>query len=174
MTSSPRMFPFEQLAKVGRDELAIHGAIARQLAARSRGARFELAGGRLEKLVSGPVRVTSIRRAAPAFDPNAVHAELRFGSHAIAVAASGAIRVITQRLLGGPDEIAAPRPPTAAEHAIWALLLAAAVADARIAADVWPLSEAARTIHERALMTLQREIAEREERIGRGGMIVEE
>ncbi|MBP9089361.1 MAG: FliM/FliN family flagellar motor switch protein [Kofleriaceae bacterium] len=38
------------------------------------------------------------------------------------------LRRITQRLLGGPAEMAAPRPATAAEHAVWAFLVSAMVA----------------------------------------------
>lgn len=38
------------------------------------------------------------------------------------------LRRITQRLLGGPDEMAAPRPATAAEHAVWAFVASAIVA----------------------------------------------
>ncbi len=106
---------------------------------------------RVERLLGGQVRLISIRRSRGTFDPHPALAELRLGSHSIVVAASGGLRGIAQRILGGADELPAPRPPTTAEHAIWALILAALVADAGIAGDVWPLEAAARERHERAL-----------------------
>ena len=49
-----------------------------------------------------------------------------------------AVRQIAQRLLGGPDELAAARPLTIVERSIWALVVATAVEDLGIAAEVWP------------------------------------
>ena len=50
----------------------------------------------------------------------------------------GILRALAQRLLGGPEELAAPRPPGAIEHALWALAVAAAVEDLGIEGEVWP------------------------------------
>jgi len=74
-------------------------------------------------------------------DPHAALAEVRAGGASIVLCASpGPVRAIAQRLLGGPAELAAPRPLGAIEQAIWALAVAAAVEDAGIAAEVWPLA----------------------------------
>jgi hypothetical protein len=72
-------------------------------------------------------------------DPHAALAEVRLGGVSIVVAGSSRpVRALAQRLLGGPAELDAPRPLSAAEHAIWALALAAAIEDTGIAAEVWP------------------------------------
>ena len=75
-------------------------------------------------------------------DPHAAIAEVRIGGSAFVLAgASRPVRALAQRLLGGPDELAAPRPLSTAEHAIWALALASAIEDTGVAAEVWPLVE---------------------------------
>jgi hypothetical protein len=48
------------------------------------------------------------------------------------------VRALAQRLLGGSAELDAARPPTVAEHAIWALAVGAALADLGVSAEVWP------------------------------------
>jgi flagellar motor switch/type III secretory pathway protein FliN len=55
------------------------------------------------------------------------------------------VRALAQRLLRGPAELEAPRPLTVVEQAIWALAVAAALADLDAAGEVWPL-EAARPV----------------------------
>lgn len=116
---------------MSRADAAIESAIARWIAVRPLGARTaELAGG--------PVRVEVVGLGG-AIDPHAAIAELRIGGLSIPMAAAGRpIRRLAQRLLGGPDELDAPRPLTAAEHAIWALVLAAAIEDTGVSAEVWP------------------------------------
>jgi flagellar motor switch/type III secretory pathway protein FliN len=47
------------------------------------------------------------------------------------------VRTIVQRVLGGPNELPAPRPLGAVEHAIWALVVAAAIEDLAIAGEVF-------------------------------------
>ena len=136
-------FPFERLRRVTRREAALESAIARWLAARPPGA----AGGRLARLVGGRVRVRILGRAASAAgaagDPAAALAEVRAGGASIVLAASARpVRALAQRLLGGPEELAAPRPLSLAERGIWALAVAAAIEDAGIAAEVWPLAGA--------------------------------
>jgi flagellar motor switch/type III secretory pathway protein FliN len=80
----------------------------------------------------------------PSFDPHAALAEVRIGALSFVLAASSRpIRSLAQRLLSGPAELDAPRPLTVAEHAIWALVIAAAIEDTGIAAEVWPLGTAA-------------------------------
>lgn len=78
--------------------------------------------------------------ARGAFDPHAAVADVRIDGAAFVLAASSrSIRALAQRVLGGPAELDAPRPLTVTEHAIWALAIAAAIDDAGIAAEVWPL-----------------------------------
>jgi flagellar motor switch/type III secretory pathway protein FliN len=62
---------------------------------------------------------------------------------AIDVAGSSlAVRALVQRMLGGPEELAAPRPLGAFEQSLWSLLVAAALEDLGIAALVRPLGRA--------------------------------
>ncbi|MCX5741083.1 MAG: hypothetical protein NT062_01135, partial [Proteobacteria bacterium] len=71
------------------------------------------------------------------FDSFAAVAEVRIGGvHVLVVGEGGAIRTLAQRLLGGPVELAAPRPLTTVEHAIFALVIASALEDAGVRGDV--------------------------------------
>lgn len=143
----------------------IESAIARQLQGR-RG------GWRLAKLV-GPVKVLRTSIVERGFDPHAAVCEVRWGTSSIAIAASGGLRAIAQRVLGGADEIAGPRPPTLAEQAVLAMLVAAALEDAGVPGEVWPLSEQAKAIHERELDAVARRVRlaiDQRERFGRGGL----
>ena len=124
---------------LSRRQAAIESALARWVAARP------LVGQLLPGLVGAPVRAQLVGTSeAPwRFDPDAALAEVRLaGVSIVLAAASRPVRAIAQRLLGGPEELAAARPLTLAEHAIWMLLAAAALADAGIAGDVWPATEA--------------------------------
>lgn len=96
-----------------------------------------VAAGQLGRLVGGAVRAELVGTVDQP-DPHAALAELRIGGASIVVAASGIpIRALAQRLLGGPVELAAPRPLSPAEHAIWVLVVAAALEDAGVAGEVW-------------------------------------
>lgn len=130
-------FPFHHLRTLSRREAAIESTLARWLAPRQLAARVaELAGG--------PVRARLTGLIPPAPDPHAALAEVRVhGAPIVLAASSGPVRALAQRLLGGPAELAAPRPLTVVEHAIWALAVAAALADLEVAAEVWPLVQAA-------------------------------
>jgi len=124
-------YPFDLLRRIRRDDAAIESAVARWLAAHPDGGR------RTTKLAGGPVRARVVGRAN-AVDPHAAIAVVRAGELAITAAASGtAIRALAQQLLGGPAELAAARPATPAEHALWALVVAAALEDLGIGGDVW-------------------------------------
>jgi hypothetical protein len=161
-------FPFERLPRVSREGAARQSALARQLAARPTGAR-------LAKLL-GAVRIVRIGEAFARFEPHGAIAEVRVGGTSIAVVASG-MRAIAQKLFGGPDELAAPRPATPAEHAALALVLATALADAGASAEVWPLSDAAREVVTRELVAaarLSKQALDERELIGRGGLISDE
>jgi flagellar motor switch/type III secretory pathway protein FliN len=124
-------YPFESLRRVSRPDAAIESMVARWLGARP-------IGDRLGKLVGGPVRV-ELGGGGGSVDPNAAVCEIRIGGAAVAARGSSmAVRQIAQQLLGGPAELAAPRPLGVIEHAIWALIVATAVEDLGIAAEVWP------------------------------------
>lgn len=143
MPASPPNFspyPFAALRRLTRREAALESAVARWLAARPLGAR-------VARLAGGPVRVSvaGVRGGVgeSLVGPHAAFAEVRAGGASIIVAASGGpIRALARRLLGGAEELGAPRPLGAVEQAIWALTVAAAAEDAGVAAEVWPLADA--------------------------------
>lgn len=128
-------------------DAAYLSTLARWIAARPLGAHVErLAGARLRARLVG-VATADAGDHQLALDPDAAHAEVRVGGAGFVVAgAARGVRALTQRLLGGPAELDAPRPLTAAEQAIWALAIAAAIEDTGVAAEVWPrpLAELAR------------------------------
>jgi hypothetical protein len=73
------------------------------------------------------------------FDPFAARCEVRVGGASIEVLGSSrAVRALAQRLLGGPAELAAPRPLTHVEQSLWALVVATALEDLAIAGEVIP------------------------------------
>jgi hypothetical protein len=118
------------LPKVSRDDVAFVGVLARWL-----GATGAL-GRRTAALVGGPVRARAITSRLG--DPDAARCELRIAGTSFELrGASAGVRRIAQRVLGGPTEIAAPRPLDAVEHAVWALVVAAALEDLGIAGEVW-------------------------------------
>lgn len=138
-------YPFAALRRVSRRDAALESLLAHWIAGRP-------LGERTARLAGGPVRVRLVGLRAGAVDPYAAHAELRIGGVAIALhAASGAIRALAQKLLGGPEELDAPRELTAAEQAIWALVVAAAIADTGVPAEVWPQIHVARAPREGGL-----------------------
>jgi hypothetical protein len=112
-------------------DAAFESAIARWLAVSAPSSR------RLAALAGGPVRATLVPPGA--LDPHAARAVIRAGGATIeAIGASAAVRWLAQRLLGGPPELPAPRPLGSAEHAIWALVVAAALEDLGVGGEVWP------------------------------------
>jgi hypothetical protein len=111
----------------------VQSLLARWLAVRPRSTK-------LENIV-GAVHVAL---AALHDDPNAARCTIRVGGASIeACASSAGIRRIAQNLLGGPDELAAPRPLTFAEEATWSLIVTTALEDLGVAAQVWPIATAA-------------------------------
>lgn len=128
-------FPFERLPRVRRRDAAFESALARWIVARP-------LGDRVARIVGAPVRARLVGTGARALDPYAGLAEVRLEGLSLLVAgSSAAVRRLAQRWLGGPAELEAPRPLTAAEHAIWALAIAAAIEDTGVPAEVWPLAE---------------------------------
>jgi flagellar motor switch/type III secretory pathway protein FliN len=118
------------LPKVARREVAVINALASWLGASG------AIGRRTAALVGGPVTARGIAPATSA--AFAARCELRVRGVSIEVRGGNAgVRAIAQRVLGGPNELAAPRPLGAVEHAIWALAVAAAVEDLAIAGEVF-------------------------------------
>jgi flagellar motor switch/type III secretory pathway protein FliN len=127
-------FPFDDLPRLARDDVAITAALARWLAIRPKGRR-------LEALIGDPITLATTA-IATFDDSNAGSCAVRVTGATIEVRGTNAlVRRIAQRLLGGPAELAAARPLNAAEHAVWALVVAAAVEDLGIAGEVWPCDE---------------------------------
>ena len=125
-------FPFDRLRKLSRRDAGIESALACWIAPRQLGAK-------VAALAGGAVRARLIGVTPHVPDPHAAVAEVWYGGVPITLAASSRpVRALAQRLLGGPAELDAPRPLTVAEHAIWALAIAAALTDLGIAAEVWP------------------------------------
>lgn len=130
-------FPFQALRRVTAGQAALESALARWIAARP-------LGPRVAKLAGGPVRARVIGARTEAFDPHAGFAEVRIAGASLLVAcASRPIRALAQRLLGGPNELDASRALTAAEEAIWVLVIAAALEDTGVAGEVWPAAQRA-------------------------------
>ncbi len=129
-------FPFERLRHISRRDAALETTIARWIAATS----GPLA--RTTAVAGAPVEVRLIGLATAPADVHAALAEVRIRGGAFVIAAASApIRQLAGRLLGGLPELPAARPLAPTEHAIWALLVAAAIEDARLDAEVWPLLE---------------------------------
>jgi hypothetical protein len=118
------------LPKVARREVAVINTLASWLGATG------AIGRRVAALVGGPVTARGIAPATR--DAFAARCELRVRGVSIEVRGGNAgVRAIAQRVLGGPNELAAPRPLGAVEHSIWALVVAAAVEDLAIAGEVF-------------------------------------
>jgi flagellar motor switch/type III secretory pathway protein FliN len=128
-------YPFSRLRRLSRRGAQIESTVARWIGARSGGARSGRA--RLAKLV-GAVRAEVVASGGT-FDRFAARCEVRVHGAAIDVrGSSSAVRAIAQRLLGGPEELAAPRPLTIVERSIWSLVVATALEDLGVPGEVWP------------------------------------
>jgi flagellar motor switch/type III secretory pathway protein FliN len=143
-------YPFARVPRVSRERARIESVVARWLAARGQGKR-------LATLVGGPVRArvvpgdfdphgtafdphnAAFDRPGAAFDPYAATCIVK--AHGASIECRGsslAVRRIAQRLLGGPDELPAPRPLSVAEESIWSLVVATALEDLGVEGVVWP------------------------------------
>ena len=122
-------FPFDQLPRVPREGLAESNALARWLAVRP-------LGRRVATLVGGDATLAMGSGALE--DRYAATCELRVQGQTVFVrGASAFVRAFAQRVLGGPEEAAAPRPLTDVEQSMWVLLVAAAIEDLGIDGQVW-------------------------------------
>ncbi|HEY4238693.1 MAG TPA: FliM/FliN family flagellar motor switch protein [Kofleriaceae bacterium] len=132
MLPAPPKFP-----AVPRATLARQNALARWVHARP------LLGASASALAGAPVRVLAARVGA-AMDPHAAVSVVKLGADRFSVfGASILARKLAQRVLGGPSELAAPRPLTVAEHAIFAAFVAALLEDAGLPGEAWPLDSEA-------------------------------
>jgi hypothetical protein len=105
--------------KVDRIEARTGTAVARWLRPRATD-EVRFAGVR--------VRVRVVRVGAIALDPDGAVAVVRGGpAPVLAIGGGGLVRGLAQAILGGPDELAAARPPTVAEQAVWGLAVAAVI-----------------------------------------------
>ncbi|MGE5184271.1 MAG: FliM/FliN family flagellar motor switch protein [Acidobacteriota bacterium] len=117
-------YPWARVGRVSARDARLVSALARWIAAR------ELSGE--------VVRVGE----GVALDPHAPSCEVRLAGESIAVfGTAAAARALAQRTLGGPAELAAPRPLGVVEHALWALAVARVVRRLGVAAEVWPRVE---------------------------------
>jgi flagellar motor switch/type III secretory pathway protein FliN len=120
--------------RVPRDAARIGSAIARWAGPRA-------GTGSLDGIVVGgaPVtaRVVRVGGATATLDPDGAVATVRGGPEVVlAVGGGGLVRGLAQAILGGPAELAAARPPTAAEQAVWAYAVAAALDAAGVVGGV--------------------------------------
>lgn len=139
-------YPFDALRRLSRTSAALESVVARWAIARPVGAR-------LAKLIGAPARVRVLgvvegatsgsSMSGSSFDPFAALAEVRIHGQSFVVGASSAfVRELAQKRLYGPEELGAPRPLSIAEHALFAGFVAAAIVDATIPGEVWPVADA--------------------------------
>ena len=129
-------YPYARLPRIARRDAAVVSAIARWIAVRPLGERARRFG-------AVRARVVGIASAHP--DRDAALAEVRVDGLPIALAGSArAVRLIAQRMFGGPAELDAPRALSTVEHAVWALAIASVLADWDVAGEVFPLAETPR------------------------------
>jgi type III secretion protein Q len=127
----PRPFPWHALPRADRRA----GRLAAALAAWT-GARPDARRWADVPTAAGPARIRAGAArvlAGPALgralaDPSSAACALRIGTRAAYVVASGRlVRALAHAVLGGPDELAAPRAPTPAERGVLAFAVAAAL-----------------------------------------------
>jgi flagellar motor switch/type III secretory pathway protein FliN len=114
------LFPWSSLPKVERRALPALTALARWVDVRAApgGARVDALGGAVARVEHAAI-LGGEALAERLADPTAAVAALRgAGGVAYVVAPGQLVRRAAQRLLGGPDEIAGPRPLTGAERAV--------------------------------------------------------
>lgn len=118
---------------VSRRDLGFLNSIAGWLAIASQEGR---AFSRVEKLFGGQVVIREVA-SGRCEDLYAATCAARIGGESVEVRGShGAARHLAQYLLGGPEELPAPRPLGMVEQALWALATAAAAEDLGIACEV--------------------------------------
>lgn len=144
-------FPWHLVPVIGAADAAFGSALARWL-----GGRAHAGGAALAAVLGAPVAIRgdgvlpveaalagavdprgATQPAVARADADAAWAEVRIADACVWVSGDGlAVRAIAQRVLGGPAELAAPRPLVASEHAVFALVLATACEDLGAPTDV--------------------------------------
>ena len=126
MTPKFSAYPWQRVPRLDARDARLVSAIARWIAAREW-------AGEVVRIGDGV-----------ALDPHAPSCELRVRGESIAVYGTAqAARALAQHELGGPAELAAPRPLGVVEHALWAVAVARVVKRLGIAGEVWPRVEPA-------------------------------
>jgi hypothetical protein len=132
---APRPFPWQSLPRVDARTASVASAAA---AWGMRATRAEV------PTPAGPVRVrggtaallAGASLASALADPTSavaiVRARGRLAPAAYVIAGGALVRGLARLLLGGPDELDAPRPPTPAERGVLAYAVAAAIARAEL------------------------------------------
>lgn len=140
-------FPITALRRIGRAAASLESLVARWTLAHPIGARVEKLVGAPSRLrVANVIESPAGSPSVSSFDPFAALVEVRVHGQSFTVAgSSGFVRELAQKRLYGPDELAAPRPLALAEHAVFAGVVAAALADARVPGDVWPVVDLERS-----------------------------
>ncbi len=124
-------FPYGALPVVPRADLGFVNALCRWLAG-GRGAGWL----RVERLVGGPIEVAGVEPGRFE-DRYGGSCAVRLGGTQLEVRGSNMlVRQVAQHLLGGPEELPAPRPLGVVEQAIWALTVAAALEDLGVPGEV--------------------------------------
>lgn len=123
-------FPWSAVRRLSQRDAALESVLARWLRAQRR----------VDTVLGMAVTVERLAVvAAPHADPNAAHCEVRVAGLAMDVAGSSqVVRALTTKLLGGPDELAAPRPLTEVESGMWCAAVATWLDAAGVAGEVWP------------------------------------
>jgi flagellar motor switch/type III secretory pathway protein FliN len=156
MTPNFSAFPWDHVPRLSRREAELQSIVARWIGATTHGAtRVQAlvgarvapvaapAGAPVDARVAAQVEVTIAVDDDGGFDPHAACARVRCagGASIDVLGTSMGVRAIAQRLLGGPSELAAPRPLDVVEHSVWSLVVAAALEDLSIDGQVWPQLE---------------------------------
>ena len=146
MTPKFSAYPFDRVPRVTRDQAARESIVARWIAARG-------AGCRLATLLAARVLRATIVEPSASFAPHAAVAIVRVGGASFEVRGrSLAVQRIARRLLGGAEELGAPRPLSLVEESLWSLVVATALEDIGVPGQVWPRSGAS---HARAGATVE-------------------
>jgi flagellar motor switch/type III secretory pathway protein FliN len=156
MTPKFSAYPWDAVPRLSRREASMHSVLARWIGARGDAGSLGGDGSRASRLATlvgakpSDVRAR-IGIARDDIDPHAAACTVRVGDAEIDVfGSSGGVRAIAQRLLGGPEELAAPRPLGVVEQSIWSLVVATALEDLNVAGQVWPIVDGGRRERERA------------------------
>jgi type III secretion protein Q len=144
MAPDVRAFPWHALPRVSARDGELAAALAAWTGASGRAVAAVPGIGELRLTLGRAQRLAGAALASRLADPTAVVIAVRAGAAAAHVVAPGElVRSLGQRLLGGPDELAAPRATTPAERGAFLYAAAAVAATLAPRAQVEPASRAA-------------------------------